>query len=112
VGTPNAQPHDEPREHATVRARLSPSGIGAAVVESTVDAHRREHRWSCVVTDGREHRYIRVIAPGLGPFERLAPVVVEEALERFADRHPSHDRLRGLVNASPVHLDRDGQAYD
>jgi hypothetical protein len=100
------------REHAAGRARLSQGGIGAAVVELVVDARRLEHRWSCIVSDGHEHHYVNVLAPGLGPFERLRTVVVEVAIERFAEAFPADRRLRQLLNVNPIHITRDGEAYD
>jgi hypothetical protein len=33
---------------------------------------------------------------------------VEQRIERFAATLPARDRLRHLLNANPLHIDRDG----
>jgi hypothetical protein len=63
--------------HAEYRARESTTGIGAAVTRSELDEDL-ERVWYCIVTDGREWRYIRVQALGLGPFPAISPDDVEE----------------------------------
>jgi hypothetical protein len=97
--------------HAEYRARQSATGIGAAVTRSELDEHL-ERVWYCIVTDGREWRYVRVQALGLGPFPAISPGDVEEGIGRFAGRLPSSFRLRALVNANPLHLDRSGVVGD
>ena len=99
------------RGHAAFRARHSQSGIGAAVVEFRFDAERDEHQWWCVVSDGDQYRYLEVCSRELGPWQRLSPTVVEEAIERFARTLPDHHRLYHLVSAGPLHLSRDGTAH-
>lgn len=98
------------RERAAFRARQSPSGVGAAVVEFSADGG--EHRWCCVVSDGSAYRYVHVCSNELGPWQRLPPTVVEDAIERFAATLPAPHRLYHLVNSNPIHLDRDGIARD
>lgn len=97
--------------HAEYRARESTTGIGAAVTRSELDEDL-ERVWYCIVTDGREWHYIRVQARGLGPFPAISPDDVEEGIGRFARRLPSSFRLRALVNANPLHLDRNGVVRD
>jgi hypothetical protein len=97
------------RSHAEYRARRSPSGIGASVVEYRVET---EHRWSCIVSDRDTYRYLEVRSDQFSPWQRVSPLVVESALERLASRLPQHHRLYHLVNANPLHLTRDGQAVD
>jgi hypothetical protein len=103
---------NEHREHAAFRARHSVSRIGAAVVEFAVGSHGCQDRWSCVVSDGDAYRYVDVCSDEFGPWERLPPPVVEEAIERFAASLPNAYRLYHLVNTNPIHLSRDGVAQD
>jgi hypothetical protein len=97
--------------HAEYRARESPTGIGAAVARSELDEDL-ERVWYCIVTDGLEWRHVRVQARGLGPFPAISPDDVEEGIGRFAAALPSTFRLRALVNANPLHLDRGGVVRD
>ena len=99
------------REHAAFRAQHNPSRIGAAVVEFRYDSDRDEHQWWCVVSDGDEYRYVEARTGELGPWQRLPPTVVEDAIERFAQFVPEHHRLYHLVTANPLRLSRDGAAY-
>jgi hypothetical protein len=97
-------------EHAQFRARESPSGIGAAVVRSAFDDEG--HVWECVVSDGREWHYIRVVGRNLGPFPNLSAEDIEQGIERFAATLPAQDRIRHLLNANPLHIDADGTVSD
>ena len=106
VGTPV----DEALAHAEFHAREGVSGIGSAVVRSGHEAGG--HFWDCVVTDGRQWHYIRVIGPDLGPFAALSNEDIEAGIDRFAATLPPADRMRALLNANPLHVDRDGQISD
>lgn len=106
VGTPVA----ESLAHAGFHARIGASGIGSAVVRSRYED--RGHRWDCVVTDAQEWHYIRVLGPALGPFPPLSTEDIESGIDRFAATLPSADRLRALLNANPLHIDRNGEISD
>lgn len=98
------------RAHAEFHARESPSGIGAAVIHST--SENGEHVWECIVTDGHEWHYVRVVGIGLGPFPNLSAEDVEWGIERFAATLPARDRIRHLLNANPLHIRADGTVSD
>jgi hypothetical protein len=98
------------RAHAEFRARESPSGVGAAVTTSSFKDG--VHRFDCIVTDGAEWHYIRVLGPDLGPFPDLAPEDVEAAVERFAAGLPAPGRVRQLLDATPLHIDRNRVVRD
>ncbi len=98
------------RQHAEFRAGTSPGGIGAAAAYSGFQAG--EHVWECIVTDGREWHYMRVVGSDLGPRPDLAPEEVEQGVERFAAALPSPDRIQYLLNANPLHIDRQGNVTD
>jgi hypothetical protein len=98
------------RAHAEFHARESPSGVGAAVITSRFKGG--EHVWECIVSDGDEWHYVRVLGPDLGPFPNLSSEDVEHAIERFAATLPAPDRIRHLLNANPLHIDRDGNVAD
>jgi hypothetical protein len=106
----NSNPVEDFRAHAEFRGRESPTGIGAAVVESSVEAG--EHVWVCIVTDGREWHYVRVVGVDLPPFPNISSEQVEEGIERFAATLPARDRVRHLLNANPLHIDGDGTVSD
>jgi hypothetical protein len=96
--------------HAEFHAKENPSGIGAAVVRSVFEDGQRI--WDCIVTDGREWHYIRVLGPELGPYPNLSSEDVEQAIDRFAATLPERYRIRHLLNANPLHIDRDGNVRD
>jgi hypothetical protein len=98
------------RAHAEFHARESATGIGAAVVESSTDGG--QHVWVCIVTDGQEWHYVRVVGVDLPPFPNISGEEVEEGIERFAATLPAQDRLRHLLNANPLHIDADGTVSD
>jgi hypothetical protein len=98
------------RAHAEFHARESPTGIGAAVVKSSVEAGERV--WECIVTDGREWHYVRVVGVDLPPFPNISTEQVEQGIERFAATLPAQDRLYHLLNANPLHIDADGAVSD
>ena len=97
-------------KHAELHAERSRSGIGAAVTRSTFE--NGERIWDCVVTDGREWHYIRVLGDGVGPFPDVSSEDMEDAIDRFAATLPAGYRLRHLLNANPLHLERDGEVHD
>lgn len=78
------------RAHAEFHARESPTGIGAAVVESSVEAGG--HVWGCIVTD-------------LPPFRNISSEQVKEGIERFAATLQARDWGRHLLNANRLHID-------
>jgi hypothetical protein len=103
-------PIDEYLAHAEFHARENQTGIGAAVVSSEYEDGRRI--WNCVVSDGGEWRYIRVESTELGPFANISSEDIEEGIIRFAATLPAGDRIRHLLNANPLHVDRDGVVDD
>ena len=48
----------------------------------------------------------------LSPTPDLSTDQIELALERFAGTFPESDRLRMLLNANPLHVDRSGTVSD
>ena len=104
----SSTPVQEHLAHARLHARESPTGIGAAAISSAIDGG--DHAWECVVTDGREWHYVR--GTGVGPFPNLSTEDVEEGIERFAATLPAQDRIRHLLNANPLHIDREGNVSD
>ena len=98
------------RAHAAFRARRSGTGIGAALVRST--ATDREHVWECIVTDGREWHYVRVLGSGFGRFPDIPVEAIESGIERFAGTLPAQSRIYNLLNASPLHIDPDRNVSD
>jgi hypothetical protein len=103
-------PVEEFLNHAEFHAERSRSGIGAAVTRSTFE--NGERIWDCVVTDGREWHYIRVLGDEVGPFPDISSEDIEAAIDRFAARLPAPYRVRHLLNANPLHLNRDGEVHD
>lgn len=97
-------------EHAKFHAQRSRSGIGAAVTMSRLEHGTRI--WDCVVTDGREWHYVRVVGDSVGPFPGVSSEDIEEAIDRFAATLPADHRLTHLLNANPLHLNRDGEVRD
>jgi hypothetical protein len=96
--------------HAQFHARESQTGIEAAVIRSEIDGD--DHAWECVVTDGREWHYVRVLGTGVGPFPNLSTEDIEKGIQRFAATLPAQDRIRHLLNANPLHVDREGNVSD
>lgn len=106
----NSTPIQEHLAHARFHARESAAGIGAAVISSEIAGSERA--WECVVTDGREWHYVRVLGAGVGPFPHISAEDIEQGIEPFAATLPAQDRLRHLLNANPLHIDRDGDVSD
>ena len=106
----SSSPAKDFRAHADFHARESPTGIGAAVIESSADAD--EHVWECIVSDGHEWHHVRVVGVDLPPFPNISTEQVEEGIERFAATLPARDRIRHLLNANPPHVDIDGTVSD
>ena len=106
----SSSPAEEFRAHAEFHARESATGIGAAVVESSVEDG--QHVWECIVSDGQEWHYVRVVGVDLPPFPNISSEQVEEGIERFAATLPAQDRLRHLLNANPLHIDVHGTVSD
>ncbi len=98
------------RAHAAFRARRNGIGIGAALVRSTSD--ESEHVWECIVTDGRKYHYIRVLGSGLGRFPDISVAEIESGIERFAGTLPAQNRIYNLLNANPLHIDRNRNVSD
>jgi hypothetical protein len=112
AGRSNARtPLDDFLAHAKFRAAENPSGIGATVTRSEFKDGKRV--WECIVTDGHEWHYVEVIGSDLGPFAPVEPEELEDAIERFAAAVvPPEYRLRALVNANPLHVNRQGEVTD
>jgi hypothetical protein len=98
------------RAHAAFRARRNGTGIGAALVRST--SSDDVHVWECIVTDGREWHYLRVLGSGLGRFPDITVEAIESGIERFAATLPAQNRIYNLLNANPLHIDRDRSVGD
>lgn len=103
-------PAEQHRAHAAFRARRNGSGIGAAVVRSI--PNESEMVWECIVTDGREWRSIRVLGLGLGRFPDISVGGIESGIERFAGTLPAQNRIYNLLNANPLHIDRNRSVSD
>jgi hypothetical protein len=102
--SPDHPSEDDLRAHAAFEARRSASGIGAAVARSGY--RDGEHFWECIVSDGEEWHFIRVLAVDLGSSPDLATEDIERGIERFAATLPERYRLGALLNATPLHVDR------
>jgi hypothetical protein len=98
------------RAHAEFHASDSPTGIGAAVVRSHFEDGA--HVWDCIVTDGNEWHYVRVVGTDLGPFPNISAEDIEQGIERFAATLPAPDRIRHVINANPLHIDCNGRVSD
>lgn len=103
-------PVQERLAHVAFRARRSETGIGAAVLRAEVSHGTRE--WTCIVGDGGEWHYVRVIGTDIGPFQNLPPEVVEDGIERFAATLPAANLLQQLLHANPLHIDHFGNVSD
>jgi hypothetical protein len=84
--SPDHPSEDDLRAHAAFGARRSESGIGAAVARSGYSDG--EPFWECIVSDGEEWHFIRVLGVDLGPYPDLAGEDVEQGIERFAATLP------------------------
>ena len=96
--------------HAGFRLRDDGVGVGVAVARAMLN--HGERAWDCVVRDAREWHYIRVIGTDLGPFSSMPTEDIEQGIERFAATLRPENRLSSLVNANPLHIDRDGTVHD
>jgi hypothetical protein len=108
--SPDQPSDDELREEAAYEARRAASGIGAAVARTGYDGG--EHYWDCIVSDGQEWHFIRVLGVDLGPISELATEDIEHGIERFAATLPESNRLGALLNANPLHVDRSSTVSD
>ena len=104
--SPDRPSEDELRSHAAFEAARSASGIGAAVAQAGYS--HGEPFWECIVSDGHEWHFVRVLGIDLSPAEELPIEDIEHGIERFAATFPESDRLRELLNANPLHVDRSG----
>jgi hypothetical protein len=86
-------PFDDYRVHAECHARESETGIGAAVIRSALEDGQRV--WDCIVSDGSEWHYVRVLGVDLGPYPSLSAEDVEQSIERFAGTLPEQYRWSG-----------------
>lgn len=96
--------------HAEFRARTNYSGIGVSVTLASLVGDERA--WSCVISDGHNWHYIRLIGDGVGRRPHLSPLDVEEGISRFAEGLPEAGRLRHLLNANPLRISRSGIVRD
>ncbi len=108
--SPDRPSEDDLRVHAAFEAGRSASGIGAAVTQSGYTDG--EPFWECIISDGQEWHFIQVLGVDLSPTPDLSTDQIELALERFAATFPESDRLRMLLNANPLHVDRSGTVSD
>ena len=53
-----------------------------------------------------------MLGSNLGPFPNISTENIEQGIERFAATLPAQQRLRQLLNASPLHISRDGKVDD
>ena len=104
--SPDAPSEDELRAHAAFNAGQNASGIGAAVVRFV--RGDGEHYWECIVSDGDEWHFIRVVGLNLGSTPDLVTEDIERGIEQYAATLPESYRLDGLLNANPLHVDRGG----
>jgi hypothetical protein len=104
--SPDRPSDDDLRAEAAFKAGQNASGIGAAVTESGYS--HGEHFWECIVTDGQEWQFIRVLGVDLSPSPDVGPEEIEQGIERFTATLPESGRLRALLSASPLHVDRSG----
>ncbi|MGO9890261.1 MAG: hypothetical protein ACLP0L_20500 [Solirubrobacteraceae bacterium] len=103
---PDQPSEDELREHAAFAAQRSPGGIGAAVERSGYSDG--EHFWECIISDGNQWHFIRVVGVDLSPAPGLGTEDIEHGIEAFAATLPESDRVYALLNANPLHVDRSG----
>jgi hypothetical protein len=103
-------PIEDVRAHAAFHLREDGVGVGAGVVRSSFE--HGEKFWDCIVRDAHESHYIRVRGSDLGPFPNISAEDVEQGVERFAATLPPRHRLRHLLNANPLHIERDGIVRD
>lgn len=106
----SSSPTRDARAHAEFHARESATGIGAAVVRTS--SAGGQHVWECIVSDGQEWHYVRVLGVDLPPFPDISAEQVEEGIERFAATLPAPQRIRHLLNANPLHIDARGTVSD
>jgi hypothetical protein len=104
------RPNEQYIAHAEFHALENQIGIGAAAVRSTYEDGERI--WYCIVSDGHEWHYIRVTGTDLGPFPNISTEDVEEGILGFAETLPASFRIRHLLNANPLHIDRNGNVGD
>ena len=104
--SPDRPSDDDLRAEAAFKAGRSASGVGATVTESGYG--NGEHFWECIVSDGHESEFIRVLGLDVSPSPDIGPEAIEQGIERFAATLPESDRLRALLSASPLHVDRSG----
>jgi hypothetical protein len=96
--------------HAEFHLREDGMGVGAAVVRSSFE--HGERVWDVIVRDAQEWHYVRVLGSDLGPFPNISTENIEQEIERFAASLPAAQRLRQLLNASPLHIGRDRRVRD
>jgi hypothetical protein len=108
--SPDVPSEDELRAHAAFNARQSTSGIGAAVAR--FDRSQSGHSWECIVSDADEWHFIRVLGVDLGSTPDLDSEDIERGIERYAATLPESHRLGALLNANPLHVDRNGTVSD
>jgi hypothetical protein len=103
-------PAQDALDHAEFHARESDAGIGAAVWRA--DFEDGERVWDCIVADGHEWHFIRVVGVKLGSYPNLSTEDVEEGIISYATMLPAQGRIHRLVNANPLHIERRGAVVD
>ena len=86
--SPDYPSEDDLRAHAAFEARRSASGIGAAVARA--GARDGEHFWECIVSDGEEWHFIRVLGVDFRPVSR----------PRYGRHRAGHRGIRGDVDGA------------
>jgi hypothetical protein len=104
--SPDQPSEGELREHAAFAAQRSPGGIGAAVERSGYSDG--EHFWECIISDGKQWHFIRVLGVDLPPAPGVGTEDIEHGIEAFAGTLPESNRVDALLNANPLHVDRSG----
>jgi hypothetical protein len=108
--SPDVPSEDELRARAAFNAQQSAGGIGAAVAR--FDRADDGHYWECIVSDGNEWHFIRVLGVDLGSTPDLTSEDIERGVETYAATLPESYRLGALLNANPLHVDSSGSLTD
>ena len=92
----------------TRRSRHSGARPGSARRSSAPATATVEHFWECIISDGTQWHFIRVLGVDLPPAPGLGTEDIEHGIEAFAGTLPESNRVDALLNANPLHVDRSG----